>query len=126
TYQLAVVVDDAAQGITHVVRGADLLTSTPRQIALQHCFGLPTPTYMHLPVALDNDGLKLSKQTLAAPIDPARPLPSLQSALEFLGMASNRRVVSVPEFWAWARQQWPHRQLPPIRGRRIPASPCNP
>lgn len=68
-YQLAVVVDDAAQGVTHVVRGADLLDSTPRQIALQRALGLPTPRYLHLPLWLDADGRKLSKSESAAPID---------------------------------------------------------
>jgi glutamyl-Q tRNA(Asp) synthetase len=68
-YQLAVVVDDAAQGITDVVRGIDLLDSTPRQVFLQRLLGLPTPRYMHLPIVAGEDGEKLSKQTGAAPID---------------------------------------------------------
>lgn len=84
-YQLAVVVDDADQGITEVVRGADLLDSTPRQIHLQHLLGLPTPEYLHLPLALDADGRKLSKQDRAHPVDARDPLPALRAALEFLG-----------------------------------------
>jgi glutamyl-Q tRNA(Asp) synthetase len=84
-YQLAVVVDDAAQGITEVVRGADLLDSTARQIHLQRLLGLPTPAYVHLPVALDADGSKLSKSAGALRIDPTRPLPALRAALAFLG-----------------------------------------
>lgn len=84
-YQLAVVVDDADQGITEVVRGVDLLDSTPRQIHLQRLLGLPTPAYLHLPLALDVDGRKLSKQDRAHPVDARDPLPALRAALEFLG-----------------------------------------
>ena len=84
-YQLAVVVDDAAQGITEVVRGADLLDSTPRQILLQRVLGLPTPAYVHLPLALDAQGAKLSKSQASLPVDPADPLPALRAALGFLG-----------------------------------------
>ena len=84
-YQLAVVVDDAGIGITHVVRGADLLASTSRQIFLQQYLGVPTPVYAHLPVAVNAAGEKLSKQTRAAPVDISRPGPALFAALEFLG-----------------------------------------
>lgn len=84
-YQLAVVVDDGAQGITDVVRGADLLDSTPRQVYLQQRLGLPTPTYAHLPVVLDADGRKLGKSLAALPVDDRDPLPALRAAWCFLG-----------------------------------------
>ncbi len=116
SYQLAVVVDDAEQGISHVVRGADLLTSTPRQIVVQTCLDLPTPAYLHLPLALDEHGDKLSKQTLATPIEPRAPLPALFAALEFLGVAADRSVGNRAEFWVMAREAWPKVCLRPIRG----------
>ena len=84
-YQLAVVVDDAAQAITDVVRGADLLDSTPRQILLQRLLGYPTPGYAHLPLALGADGRKLSKHEAALAVDATDPLPALRHALAFLG-----------------------------------------
>ncbi len=83
-YQLAVVVDDAFQGVTDVVRGADLLASTPRQIYLQRLLGLSTPRYMHVPVAVNEAGEKLSKQTLAAPVAHCRPSAVLRDVLQFL------------------------------------------
>ena len=84
-YQLAVVVDDAAQGITDVVRGADLLDSTPRQIVLQRALGLPTPRYLHLALVTGADGRKLSKSEAARPLDDADPLPALRAAWRDLG-----------------------------------------
>jgi len=88
-YQLAVVVDDAAQGVTQVVRGADLLTSTPRQIALQRALGYPTPDYVHIPLVLGPDGKKLGKRDGALPLpslDEPRVAETLRAALRFLGM----------------------------------------
>lgn len=84
-YQLAVVLDDADQGITDVVRGTDLLDSTPRQIYLQRLLGLPTPRYLHVAVALNARGEKLSKQSGARPIDPQQAQREIRAALRFLG-----------------------------------------
>ena len=89
-YQLAVVVDDAAQAITDVVRGADLLDSTPRQILLQRALGLPTPNYAHLPLLLDTHGRKLSKSAAALPVDASDPLPALHALWRCLGQAPMR------------------------------------
>lgn len=84
-YQLAVVVDDAGQGVTHVVRGADLLDSTTRQIHLQALLGFSTPQYLHVPIATNDQSQKLSKQTLAPAIRPAEAVRELNTALQFLG-----------------------------------------
>lgn len=117
-YQLAVVVDDAEAGITHVVRGADLLASTPRQIFLQQCLGLPTPRYAHLPVVLNAAGEKLSKQTLAGPVDAARPVPQLYSALRFLGQSPPEDLAgcALGEFWVWAIAHWSLARVPRRHG----------
>lgn len=117
SYQFAVVVDDAEQGITHVVRGADLLTSTPRQILLQRALGYPTPGYLHLPVVLDARGFKLSKQTLAAPLLDAEPLPALRQAGRFLGLPEIGRVDGARHWLRLAMRHWPEVALPPLRGR---------
>ena len=92
-YQLAVVVDDGDQGITHIVRGADLLDSTPRQIHLQHLLGLPTPSYLHVPVVTNALGEKLSKQSGAQAIDELDPLAALRTAGAHLGLASHAQSV---------------------------------
>jgi glutamyl-Q tRNA(Asp) synthetase len=114
-YQLAVVVDDADAGITHVVRGADLLASTARQIFVQRCLGLPTPAYAHLPVAVNAAGEKLSKQTRAAPLDASRPGPALFAALEFLGQRPPAELHAAPaaELWSWAARHWRLDKVPP-------------
>ncbi len=107
-YQLAVVVDDALQNITHVVRGADLLHSTARQIYLQHLLGMPTPQYMHLPVAINTAGEKLSKQTLAPAITTDNVIATLIAALEFLRQQppAELRQGSVEEILGWAVTHW--------------------
>lgn len=97
-YQLVVVVDDAEQGVTQVVRGADLLTSTPRQIALQHALGYATPSYAHLPLMVNVDGAKLSKRDGALPLptlDDDRVQETLQTALAFLGIDVDRAAPRV-------------------------------
>lgn len=98
-YQLAVVVDDAEQGISDVVRGADLVDSTPRQILLQQALGLPTPHYLHLPLLLDAQGNKLSKSLAAHPVDDANPLPVLRWLWSALGQeaAELRSAATLPE-----------------------------
>ncbi len=113
-YQLAVVVDDADAGITHVVRGADLLASTPRQIFLQECLGLPRPAYAHLPVAVNAAGEKLSKQTRAVALDVSRPGPALLAALEFLGQQPPRELVGAgPQLILdWAGRNWRLERVP--------------
>ena len=113
-YQLAVVVDDADQGIDHVVRGADLIHSTARQIFLQRLLDVPTPAYAHLPVAVDAAGTKLSKQTLAAPIDARQPTTALFAAAHFLGQnpPADCRPAGVDFFWTWAKAHWRLDQVP--------------
>ncbi|MBS0309465.1 MAG: tRNA glutamyl-Q(34) synthetase GluQRS, partial [Proteobacteria bacterium] len=107
-YQLVVVADDADQGITDIVRGADLLDSTPRQIYLQHLLQLPTPRYLHVPVVVNERGEKLSKQTGALALDLQQPLRELEWAARFLGlrMASAN---SIAHFWERATAAWGER-----------------
>ena len=113
-YQLAVVVDDADQAITEVVRGSDLLDSTPRQIHLQRALGLPTPGFLHLPVAVDPSGSKLSKQSRALPVDADHPEPALHRALEFLGHPPPKELDRAPlrELWEWAIANWRRERVP--------------
>jgi glutamyl-Q tRNA(Asp) synthetase len=116
-YQLAVVVDDAEQGINEIIRGADLLTSTPRQIYLQGLLGYATPSYGHLPVATNCSGEKLSKQTLAQAIDARQSTQQLFDALRFLGQAPppELRQSSQKPLWDWAFEHWSLAKVPSIQ-----------
>jgi glutamyl-Q tRNA(Asp) synthetase len=110
-YQLAVVVDDAMQGVTEVVRGADLIDSTARQVYLQRVLGLPEPSYMHLPVALGENGLKLSKRFQSDPIAELPPERAIARVLKFLGH-SPPPDMSVAGIWKWAVQNWNPDRIP--------------
>jgi glutamyl-Q tRNA(Asp) synthetase len=107
-YQLAVVVDDAVQKVTHVVRGADLLNSTTRQIYLQRCLNYPTLEYAHVPVASNANSEKLSKQTLAKALDQNHPLDPLWLALDFLQQAppTTLKNKNISALWDWAIAHW--------------------
>ncbi len=113
-YQLAVVVDDFEQDITHIVRGFDLLSSTPRQIYLQQCLGYSSTEYVHLPLVTNHSGEKLSKQTKAAPIDLTNALPELYSALAFLGQKPPAELLKgdIPSLWSWAIANWQISNVP--------------
>jgi glutamyl-Q tRNA(Asp) synthetase len=124
-YQLAVVVDDAWQHVTEIVRGADLLASTARQIQLQRSLGLPTPRYAHHPVAVGEDGCKLSKRSSSDPIRSGSPEPSLRAALRFLGQPCPSGL-DLGGTWRWALDHWnlsrvPRRLEIPWPARRAPA-----
>lgn len=116
-YQIAVVVDDADQGITEVVRGSDLLDSTPRQIYLQRLLGLDTPDYLHLPVAIDSDGNKLSKQTGAPAIDIHNGSRVIFEALTFLGQGPPAELSGAKptELLEWGKQYWNTAMIPPLK-----------
>lgn len=120
-YQLAVVVDDAWQAVTHVVRGADLLLSTPRQIGLLRALGLPTPSHAHVPLVLDEQGRKLSKSLAAAPVEDDDPLPALRLAWRLLGQAPLDDAGSPREFWKRAAADWRIERVPACLSRSLPA-----
>jgi glutamyl-Q tRNA(Asp) synthetase len=103
-YQLAVVVDDAAQGITDVVRGEDLLDNTARQILLQQALGLPTPRYLHVPLVRGANGEKLSKHNGAAPLDISEPLRALNDVAQVLGLQP--QADQLADWLDQAVQQW--------------------
>ena len=113
-YQLAVVVDDEYQGVTEVVRGADLIESTTRQIALQKALGYATPNYMHLPVALASDGKKLSKRFSSDPVGKLEAGTVVLQALRFLGQHPPD-ALCLKDLWAWAMDSWDRQQIPPQR-----------
>ncbi|MCY7314138.1 MAG: tRNA glutamyl-Q(34) synthetase GluQRS [Rubrivivax sp.] len=114
-YQLAVVVDDAAQGITDVVRGEDLADNTARQIVLQQALGLPRPRYLHTPLVRGADGYKLSKQNSVAALDLADPVATLQAAAAVLGLP--RLLATSACIWlAQAVPAWGERRSPMTRG----------
>lgn len=110
-YQLAVVVDDAEQDVTHIVRGADLLDSTARQIYLQRLLDYPTPTYLHVPLVAHTDGEKLSKQNGAQALDLSRPRDELHKAAQFLSLEIPKTTTAteVAAFWELAVPAWRHR-----------------
>lgn len=113
-YQLAVVVDDAEQGITHVVRGADLFDNTPRQIFLQQLLGFPTPEYLHFPVAVNAEGKKLSKQSHSPEIVIKNKRAQLINALRFLGQPVTKveDFEKLDDLWQWAVQNWDESLIP--------------
>ena len=112
-YQLAVVADDAAQGITHIVRGQDLLVSTPRQIWLQRCLGHPSPHYAHLPLLTNAAGQKWSKQTLAPALDLQRKKALLRQVMGYLKLPPAPAVSKPQELLAWAVRHWQMGRIPP-------------
>ena len=114
-YVLAVVIDDAAAGVTHVVRGADLLDNTPRQIYLQRLLGLPTPAYAHVPVLVEAGGGKLAKSARSVRVDGGgSALPQLLRVFELLGLgtAPDRATCTIEAAWAWATQSWDMGRMP--------------
>ena len=122
-YQLAVVVDDYRQGITHVVRGFDLLDSTPRQVYLQQLLGLPQPVYSHVPVIVAADGFKLSKQTQAQAVNLTQPARTLCLLLDLLDQQPPAELqhASVSEILSWAIAHWHIDHLAGQRTIQLPA-----
>jgi glutamyl-Q tRNA(Asp) synthetase len=110
-YQLAVVVDDAYQNITEVVRGMDLIGSTARQIHLQNCLGLPRPDYAHLPLAVDSSGKKLSKRLGSDPVSTLPTVRALKEALEFLGQDCETGL-TLGQLWEHALRSWSLERVP--------------
>jgi glutamyl-Q tRNA(Asp) synthetase len=122
-YVLAVVVDDAAQGVSHIVRGADLLDNTPRQIVLQRLLGISEPCYAHVPVLTEPDDSKLAKSRRSVQLHANSPLPQLLSIFSLLGLAPpvSLRAASVAEVWRWAIDQWDSAYVPKRLNLRVSA-----
>ena len=121
-YQLAVVVDDHAAGVTDVVRGADLLDSTPWQIGLQQALDLPIPRYAHLPLLLEPDGNKLAKSRRSVPLDSGQAPRLLFQALQLLRQEPPQSLIggSLAALWQWAEDAWEPRRLEGLREVRLP------
>lgn len=120
-YQLAVVVDDAAQGITRVVRGMDLLDNTPRQLFLQSLLGVPHPEYAHLPLVVETDGSKLSKSRSSQAISRMAPNQALRTALSLLRQPAPPSELSAPsELHDWATRHWTPEALQGLRQVCLP------
>jgi glutamyl-Q tRNA(Asp) synthetase len=113
-YVLAVVVDDAAQRVTHVVRGADLLDNTPRQIHLQRLLGIMAPGYAHVPLLMEPDGKKLAKSSRSVQLDGGTPLPLIIKVFDLLNLSPppELREATIPEAWRWATGRWNINRLP--------------
>ena len=126
-YHLAVVVDDAAQGVTEVVRGADLLDSTPRQVLLYQALQLPIPDYSHLPLAVDIEGRKLSKSQQSLAIDARHASIALWHALDFLRQSPPPSLLgsATHELWDWARSHWNSDAIQGIKSMQAPAGPIS-
>lgn len=120
-YQLAVVVDDGEQGVTEIVRGSDLLDNTPRQIHLQRLLNIDTPSYAHLPIALNSQGQKLSKQTGARSVEDSRPQEVIISVMSFLGLEPPKELeeCSIDDILMWGIRNWDLNKVP-VRNIVVP------
>jgi len=113
-YLLAVVLDDAAQGVTHTVRGADLLDNTPRQIYLQRLLGIAQPSYAHVPVLTEPDDTKLAKSKRSVKLDEHSVMPQLLAVFSLLGLSppDSLAAASTADAWAWAISRWGIQRVP--------------
>jgi glutamyl-Q tRNA(Asp) synthetase len=120
-YVLSVVVDDAAQGVTHIVRGADLLDNTPRQVYLQRLLRLAEPDYAHVPVLTEANDAKLAKSRRSVQVTAESPLPQLFSVFSLLGLMPPPELgaSSIRESWAWAMAEWSIQKVPKRLNLRV-------